>query len=126
MLLKDGAIIDASIVQVPVSVIPGKKTNKFVKATSRKIGRTNPISLNKKIWMQTGPRKTVKHFFGYKNHIKINNGSKLITNYQVTPASVHDSVMLEDLLDTDEADQPVYADSAYSGKIVIKLLRLLK
>ena len=34
----------------------------------------------------------------------------------VTPASVHDSVILEDLLDESEAGQPVYADSAYSGK----------
>ncbi|MBK7388633.1 MAG: transposase [Bacteroidetes bacterium] len=36
--------------------------------------------------------------YGYKQHIKADLKSKLITNYVVTTASVHDSIILPDLI----------------------------
>ena len=42
--------------------------------------------------------------------------SKLILGYEVTDASVHDSQPLEDLLNKKDKDQPMYADSAYTGE----------
>lgn len=51
--------------------------------------------------------------FGYKDHVKCDAESKLITNYGVTDASVHDSRCCTDLLE--DTDRIVYADSAYSG-----------
>ena len=51
---------------------------------------------------------------GYKNHIKTDSDSKLITNYMVSDASVHDSNCCIKLLDSE--DRVLYADPAYTGK----------
>jgi IS5 family transposase len=55
--------------------------------------------------------------YGYKNHINADEKNKLIQSYAVTDAAVHDSAVLEELLDhrLDECGdkRPVYADSAY-------------
>jgi transposase, IS5 family len=60
-------------------------------------------------------KKNNVSIFGYKNHIKADAKSKIITKYKVTDASVHDSQVLGDLLDSkDEKD--FYADSAYVGE----------
>ena len=61
-------------------------------------------------------RWTVKgniNHYGYKDHIKVDATSKLILNYEVTSANVHDSQKLNDLLD--DNDKIIYADSAYVG-----------
>lgn len=51
--------------------------------------------------------------YSYKNHVKCDADSKLITDYGVTDASVHDSQKCTDLLN--EKDKALYADSAYSS-----------
>ncbi len=43
------------------------------------------------------------NFYGYKNHLKVDQGTKLITAYMVTDAAVHDSQELETLIDKDDA-----------------------
>jgi len=55
-------------------------------------------------------------FHGYKNHIKADTKTKLIEEYTVTDASVHDSQTIEQLLTEKDKDQPLYADSAYTGE----------
>ena len=52
--------------------------------------------------------------FGYKDHAKVDADSKLVTDYAVTPANVHDSNEFEDFVD--EKDEAIFADSAYVGK----------
>ena len=56
-----------------------------------------------------------KHY-GYKNHIKIDKKSKIITKYQATSAEVHDSQELKNLVD--KKDKRLYGDSAYTGEEV--------
>jgi IS5 family transposase len=56
-------------------------------------------------------KKNDERHYGYKNHVKADAQSKLIESYAVTDASVHDSQMLQPLMDGSEGD--VYADSAY-------------
>ena len=59
-------------------------------------------------------KKNGERHFGYKNHVKCDADSKLITNYSVTSASVHDSQRC--LVFIGQEDEVLYADSAYSGK----------
>ena len=59
-------------------------------------------------------RKGDEHHYGYKNHIKKDSDSKLIMNYMISDASVHDSNCCIPLLDSE--DRVLYADSAYTGK----------
>ena len=50
-----------------------------------------------------------------KNHIDIDVKHKLIRSYEVTPASVHDSNVFEELLDGNNSSKDVWADSAYGS-----------
>ncbi|MBK5210240.1 MAG: transposase [Flavobacteriaceae bacterium] len=43
--------------------------------------------------------------------------SKFINTFVVSSASVHDSQATDDLLDENDEDQELYADSAYTGEI---------
>jgi len=62
------------------------------------------------------------NFFGYKNHVKQDAGSKIVVKYKVTDASVHDSQATEDLLDEHDKGEDFYADSAYSGEPQEKII----
>ena len=53
--------------------------------------------------------------YGYKDHVRAEDKSKLIDKYTVRDASVHDSQPLNDLLE-EEKDQDFHADSAYAGE----------
>jgi IS5 family transposase len=66
-------------------------------------------------------KKNQETHYGYKNPINADAATKLIQDYSVTPAHVHDSQVFEDLLDTETTDaeghkRPVYADSAYRSE----------
>ena len=61
-------------------------------------------------------KKNNQVFYGYKDHVKVDEKSKLIIGYEVTDASVHDSQPLNDLLNKKDRGQPLYADSAYTGE----------
>jgi IS5 family transposase len=57
-------------------------------------------------------RWTKKHgrsFFGYKNHVNADARHKLIREYGVTDASVHDSQAFDDLLNEGNTSSEVYA-----------------
>ncbi len=49
----------------------------------------------------------------YKNHVKVDSRSKLIEDFTVTAASLHDSNALDELIA--EGDPTTYVDSAYTG-----------
>lgn len=69
--------------------------------------------------MRAGPRRTTKPTTA-KSHINAGQEHKLIQDYEVTHAAVHESRVFEDLLDQTVDDngekRPVYADSAYRSK----------
>ena len=116
LIVNEGKIVDASFIEVP------KQRNKKDENDQIKKGETpnsfdeNP---NKKAQKDTDARWTQKNkvnYFGYKNHIKIDSKSKLITKFEVTDASVHDSQVIENLLDEKDKGEEFYGDSAYIGQ----------
>ena len=67
-------------------------------------------------------KKNGERYYGCKNHVKVDSRSKpfgklraerLIENFTVTPASVHESNALDELIA--EGDPTTYVDSAYTG-----------
>ena len=61
-------------------------------------------------------------FFGYKNHVNADAKHKLIRCYEVTDAAVHDSQVLDGLLNKGNTSADVFADSAYrSAEIEARL-----
>lgn len=111
---KKGQIVDASIVASP------KQRNSRDENKSIKDGNVpDDWSGNKKRQKDTDARwikKNGKNQFGYKNHIDIDVKNKMIRNYEITPASVHDSNVFEELLDPDNSSKDVWTDSAYGSK----------
>ena len=73
---------------------------------------------HKKCQKDIDARRTEKNkasYFGYKNHVRGDGKSKLITKYSVTPAGVHDSRATEEgLLEEQDSGEDLYADSAYA------------
>lgn len=60
----------------------------------------------------------------YKNNICIDVEHGFIRRYAVTPANIHDSQMLLMLLEPENSDNYVCADSAYAGECFEDLLNL--
>lgn len=115
IIVHKGKILDASIVEVP------KQRNNPGEIDQLKEGVVpEDWSENKMKQKDTDAQWTRKHFqnyFGYKNHIKIDSTTKLITGFQVTPANIADKHAVETILDKKEdSGQPLYADSAYKSK----------
>ena len=76
---------------------------------------------SKRYWCRW-TKKNKQTFFGYKNHVKEDVKSKLITKYKVTSAEVHDSQVTDQLLDVNDKGEPFYADSAYTGEPQEKII----
>ena len=114
LIVSEGKMVDASFHEVPRQR-NNREENELIKKGAI------PIDWKKKKrrHKDTDARWTKKNnelHYGYKNHIKADVGSKLIDDYTVTAASVHDSKALEDLLTDKDAGQNLYADSAYVGQ----------
>jgi len=115
IIVHKGKIIDAAIVEVP------KQRNSREEIDQLKEG-TIPENWNENTTRQkdTDAQWTRKHFqnyFGYKNHIKVDSKTKLITAFQVTPANIADNHMADSLLNKKEdGGQRLHGDSAYSSK----------
>lgn len=63
-----------------------------------------------------------KHY-GYKNHAKVDKGSKFIKKGVTTTASDHDSKPVKELVDENDRGEDLLADSAYIGKGVKRVMR---
>jgi len=116
ILSNKGTIVDATFVEAP------RQRNTRDENKQIKEGKTpadwdkseNVHKLRQKDMDARWTKKNKERHYGYKDHVKADAESKLITNYTVTNAAIHDSQALIELLD--EKDKVLYADSAYSGK----------
>jgi IS5 family transposase len=114
-----GTIVDATFVDAPKQR-NNREENKRVKAGEV----PEDWSENKRRQKDTDARWTKKNnevHFGYKDHVKVDADSKIITDYAVTGANVHDSQKFTEFLD--DTDVTVYADSAYAGQEVPEKIR---
>ncbi|OEJ69524.1 IS5 family transposase [Magnetovibrio blakemorei] len=117
-LAMGGQIIDASIVSVPT------QHNSRDENTTIKAGEipedwaSKPAKRCQKDVEARWTKKHGKSHYGYKNHINVDRRYKLVRRYHVTDASVHDSQVVEVILDANNTASDVWADSAYrSAKI---------
>lgn len=124
LILSEGKMVDASFTTVPIQRNT-KEENTQIKAGSGEELWNAPHEKYKKRQKDTEARWTKKNntsHYGYKNHTKVDTASKLITNYIVTDASVHDSQALSALLSIEDKDQTLHADSAYIGEEQEKII----
>ncbi len=112
-IARGGQIVDATIVPVPKQR-DSRDENDDVKAgKTPEAWETNPANNRQKDKDARWTKKHGKSFYGYKNHVNADATHKLIRQYDVTDASVHDSQKFDGLLNQANASADVYADSAY-------------
>ena len=124
-IANEGSIIDATFVEVP------RQRNTHEENEKIKNGEVpeewqKPENAAKLAQKDTDARWTKKNnetFYGYKDSVLADAKSKLICDYSVTNAAVHDSLACRTLI-TSEI-KSLYADSAYSGKEIAEILESL-
>ena len=116
---KNGQLVDASIVEVPRQRNSREENAQIKQGQTPEARKEKPNKLRQKDVDARWLKKNHVNYYGYKNHLKVDKGTKLINNYMVTPACDHDSQELETLLEQADSGQPLYADSAYVGQEAI-------
>ena len=121
-LARQGVLIDATFAEVPrarntraqnAQIKAGEVPAEFL--AQPKVGAHKDCEAR---WT----KKNEQTFFGYKDHVKVDVADKLILAAVVTPANVHDSQVIGQLVQ--EGDRLAYADSAYrSAQIDADLAR---
>jgi len=121
--LQTGTLVDSTVVQVPRQRNT-REDNAMIKGGSvPRQWKDDPSKLRQKDTDARWMRKNGVNHYGYKNHVSVDRETKLIANWDVTPANVHDSRVFGELLDSSPRGDPqVFADSAYrSGETVADL-----
>ena len=116
LITREGTIVDATFVEVPKQR-NHREENQAIKAGQVPEEWQKPENRHKLAQKDTDARWTKKNnqtYYGYKDHVKADAKSKLITNYSVTSASVNDNQEFVGLLK--QNDGLLYADCAYVGK----------
>jgi IS5 family transposase len=112
-IARGGQMVDATIVPIP------KQRNSRDENEDVKAGKTpeawekNPAKNRQKDKDARWTKKHGKSFYGYKNHGNADAKHKLIRQYDVTDARVHDSQKFDGLVNQANTSADVYADSAY-------------
>jgi len=119
--LESGKIIDASIVAVPRQHNTHKENAEIKEGVVPKKWQNDSRKRCQKDTDASWTQKRGQRYFGYKNHIKIDQKTKFIEQCVVTPAHVHDSQALLDLIE--DVDGRLYADSAYHNSTIAETLR---
>jgi IS5 family transposase len=111
LIARKGQLVDASFVKAPIQHNTPDE-NSFLKSGEAPEDWSKPKRRQKDLdarWTKKGD----KSVYGYKNHVNVDNAYKLVRKYVVTDASVHDSQMLNELLDCGNTSRAIWADSAY-------------
>ena len=127
LFFNEGQIIDASFVEAPRQrnsreenkVIKEGKGEQLWQPQEGDTEREKKRKKNKKRHKDIDARWTQKggvNYYGYKAHTKVDKKSKLIKKKLATPASIHDSQVVGDLLEESDKGQMLYLDSAYAGQ----------
>jgi len=113
-IAKKGQIVDASFINAPrqrnsreenKAIKEGKVPDRFKE--NKHVERQKDVDAR---WT----KKNAEVHFGYKNHASVDNKYKLIREFEVTSAEIHDSQVFLEIL-TENTSRDVWADSAYKS-----------
>src|SRR5699024_2375233 len=103
LILKRGTVVDATIINSSNRPLSTDKREELEEEPSSQIDTEADSTKKNGTW-----------HFGYKGHIDVDVGSKLIRTLRFTGASLHDSTQFEDLLSGDE--RAIFGDKVYPSK----------
>ena len=115
LVKREGSLVDATFVDVPKQR-NSREENAKIKSGEIPEEWQTPENINKLEQKDVDARWTKKGnelHYGYKDHVKVDNKSKIITDFTVTSANVHDIDEFEGLIDI--TDREAWLDSAYAS-----------
>lgn len=110
-----GQIVDASFVDVPRQRNSREENRAIKEGETPETFNDNPHVKSQKDLDARWTKKNNETHYGYKDHVSVDNAHKLIREYDVTAANVHDSQIFEEIL-TENTSFDVWADSAYQSE----------
>lgn len=113
VILNKGKMIDASIVEAPIQRNSREESDQIKRGEIPEAWQKKPNKLRQKDTDARWTRKRNQNFYGYKDHIKADIKTKLITDYRVTPANIYDNAVIGELVTRKDSGKKLYADSAY-------------
>lgn len=126
VIVNEGQLIDASFVEVPRQRNSREENTQIKEEGTAPEEWENPNKIRQKDVDARWTQKNKVNYYGYKNHVSVDRKSKLVTNWELTHAAVHDSQPVDDLLKPWAKyllGQGLWADSAYSGPAVEEICR---
>jgi IS5 family transposase len=126
-LNKDGIIVnaekmvDASFVEVPVQRNSREDNDKIKKG--KLPDDWSKAKLRQKDTDARWTKHNGKRHFGYKNLVKANTETKLVNAFTGASANVHDSQVIESLIEKEDAGEPFYVDSAYRSESIEQMCK---
>lgn len=120
---KTGMIVDASFVEVPRQRNSREENKKIKQGTIPEDWKDHPDKLSHKDVNARWTKKNNQTFYGYKDHVRTDASTVLITDYVVTDAAVHDSQVLDQLISKKDKGKSLWADSAYKSAETDQLLK---
>jgi IS5 family transposase len=132
LIRREGSILDATFVDAPrqrnrreenEKIKAGEMPESWKVADGDRSGQAEKVrhKVRQKDRDARWAKKNNETRYGYKDHIKIDKGSKLIVAATVTAASTHDSQEAGKLID--ERDREAWLDSGYAGEPVQEAIR---
>lgn len=116
LICQKGKMIDASFVLAPKQRNSREENKQIKQGKGSDLWKDKPRKKCQKDIDARWTKKAGQSYYGYKAHVKADIRSKFIDTVQTTAANVHDSQMIEPLLDELDKGQALYADSGYSGQ----------
>ena len=117
-----GSMVDANIVEAPRQRNTRDENEQIKRGERPESYDDNPAKGRQKDTDARWTKKRGQNHFGYKNHVNVDAGHKFVRRYKVTDAAVHDSQVIDDLLDENNSNRDVYADSAYRSAAISERL----
>lgn len=115
-----GQMIDATFIEVPRQRNSREENAQIKTGEPPAEWKEHPAKERQKDVDARWTKKNEESHYGYKNHINADEEHKLVQDYEVTDAAVHDSQVFEELLDhtpgQDGMKRAAYADSAYRSQ----------
>jgi IS5 family transposase len=100
LITRSGSIVDASFVDAPKQRNTREENKAIKEGNADGLWKDNPHKCRQKDKDARWAKKNDETHYGYKDHIKIDRDSKMIVDYSVTDAAVHDSQAIIGLIDT--------------------------
>lgn len=115
LILNEGKIIDASFVTAPRQRNTRNENEEIKKGNGKNLWNDKPNKKNHKDIDARWTKKRGENYYGYKNHIKIDEKTKIIESHIVTSANIHDSQVVIDLISHNDRGQNIWMDAGYIG-----------